>query len=191
MEFRRINGMPPYVFTIIDGLKVEARGEPVVEQQRNFVRGGGGEQVIMHRTGFPDAAGWIRLMRARMVLGETDAARAAQPAWAQETEQVAAEANVIRQGFVIRHQGGADEEVLEDGIAYVVEDNQVLNDPGSSGDGSYTNVSRSECRNGYASVPRTSVSQELNSQRKNALIRREIVMISSPVSSVRKPCEIL
>src|ERR671921_2609420 len=25
MEFRRINGMPPYVFTIIDGLKVEAR----------------------------------------------------------------------------------------------------------------------------------------------------------------------
>jgi alanine-synthesizing transaminase len=25
MEFRRINGMPPYVFTIIDGLKIEAR----------------------------------------------------------------------------------------------------------------------------------------------------------------------
>ena len=25
MEFRRITGMPPYVFTIIDGLKVEAR----------------------------------------------------------------------------------------------------------------------------------------------------------------------
>ena len=25
MEFRRITGLPPYVFTIIDGLKVEAR----------------------------------------------------------------------------------------------------------------------------------------------------------------------
>jgi alanine-synthesizing transaminase len=33
MEFRRINGMPPYVFTIIDGLKVEARraGEDVID----------------------------------------------------------------------------------------------------------------------------------------------------------------
>ncbi|MEU8614189.1 hypothetical protein AB0C29_40000 [Actinoplanes sp. NPDC048791] len=41
-------------------LQVEARGEPLVEQQRHFVRGGGGEQVIMHRTGFPDANGWIR-----------------------------------------------------------------------------------------------------------------------------------
>ena len=25
MEFRRITGLPPYVFTIIDGLKIEAR----------------------------------------------------------------------------------------------------------------------------------------------------------------------
>jgi hypothetical protein len=41
-------------------LQVEAGGEPLVEQQRNFVRGGGGEQVIMQRAGFPDAAGWIR-----------------------------------------------------------------------------------------------------------------------------------
>ena len=41
-------------------LEVEARGEPLVEQQRHFVRGGGGEQVIMHRTGFPSANGWIR-----------------------------------------------------------------------------------------------------------------------------------
>jgi hypothetical protein len=41
-------------------LQVEARGEPLVEQQRHFVRGGGGEQVIMHRAGFPDASGWIR-----------------------------------------------------------------------------------------------------------------------------------
>ena len=33
MEFRRINGMPPYVFTIIDGLKVEARraGKDVID----------------------------------------------------------------------------------------------------------------------------------------------------------------
>ncbi len=33
MEFRRINGMPPYVFTIIDGLKIEARraGEDVID----------------------------------------------------------------------------------------------------------------------------------------------------------------
>jgi hypothetical protein len=41
-------------------LLVEARGEPLVEQQRHFVRGGGGEQVLMHRAGFPDATGWIR-----------------------------------------------------------------------------------------------------------------------------------
>jgi hypothetical protein len=41
-------------------LEVEARGEPMVEQQRHFVRGGGGEQVAMFRTGFPDANGWIR-----------------------------------------------------------------------------------------------------------------------------------
>jgi alanine-synthesizing transaminase len=33
MEFRRITGMPPYVFTIIDGLKMEARraGEDVID----------------------------------------------------------------------------------------------------------------------------------------------------------------
>lgn len=41
-------------------LAVEIRGEPVIEQQRHFVRGGGGEYVIMHRTGFPSANGWIR-----------------------------------------------------------------------------------------------------------------------------------
>ena len=41
-------------------LQVEARGEPLVEQQRHFVRGGGGEQVIMYRAGFPDTNGWIR-----------------------------------------------------------------------------------------------------------------------------------
>src|SRR5690349_4714810 len=33
MEFRRINSLPPYVFTIIDGLKVEARraGRDVID----------------------------------------------------------------------------------------------------------------------------------------------------------------
>ena len=33
MEFRRINGLPPYVFTIIDSLKIEARraGEDVID----------------------------------------------------------------------------------------------------------------------------------------------------------------
>ena len=33
MDFRRIQGLPPYVFTIIDGLKVEARraGRDVVD----------------------------------------------------------------------------------------------------------------------------------------------------------------
>jgi hypothetical protein len=41
-------------------LQVEALAAPLVEQQRHFVRGGGGEQVIMHRTGFPEASGWIR-----------------------------------------------------------------------------------------------------------------------------------
>jgi hypothetical protein len=40
-------------------MRVEVRGEPVIEQHRDFVRGGGGEQVRMCRTGFPDANGWI------------------------------------------------------------------------------------------------------------------------------------
>ena len=33
MEFRRITNLPPYVFTIIDGLKIEARraGEDVID----------------------------------------------------------------------------------------------------------------------------------------------------------------
>jgi hypothetical protein len=41
-------------------IEVEARGEPAVEQHRHFVRGGGGEQVLMRRPGFPEASGWIR-----------------------------------------------------------------------------------------------------------------------------------
>jgi hypothetical protein len=37
-----------------------ATGPPVIEQQRNFVRGGGGEHVLLLRPGQPDALGWIR-----------------------------------------------------------------------------------------------------------------------------------
>jgi len=52
----------PCAVTAVDEnrLEVEAHAEPLVEQQRHYVRGGGGEQVIMHRTGFPSANGWIR-----------------------------------------------------------------------------------------------------------------------------------
>ncbi|MEV8505304.1 hypothetical protein AB0368_10810 [Actinoplanes sp. NPDC051475] len=41
-------------------VEVRAAGEASVEQHRHFVRGGGGEQVIMRRTGWKDAHGWIR-----------------------------------------------------------------------------------------------------------------------------------
>src|SRR5437660_1330236 len=41
---------------------------------------------------------------------------------------------------------------------------------------------------GQTSVPRTSVSQELNSHRKNALTTREMVTTSNPVSALRKSC---
>lgn len=39
---------------------IELTGDPVVEQQRHFVRGGGGEQVMLRRPGQPDANGLIR-----------------------------------------------------------------------------------------------------------------------------------
>jgi|SRR4051812_20532927 hypothetical protein len=39
---------------------VELSGRPDVEQQRHFVRGGGGEQVLLRRPGQPDVPGWIR-----------------------------------------------------------------------------------------------------------------------------------
>jgi len=41
-------------------VEVRAAGEAEVEQHRNFVRGGGGEQIIMRRPGWRDAHGWIR-----------------------------------------------------------------------------------------------------------------------------------
>ncbi|HEU4349173.1 MAG TPA: hypothetical protein VFR35_15465, partial [Actinoplanes sp.] len=37
-----------------------ASAAPVIEQHRNFVRGGGGEHVLLCRPGHPDALGWIR-----------------------------------------------------------------------------------------------------------------------------------
>jgi hypothetical protein len=39
---------------------LEPHGPALVEQQRNYVRGGGGEEVLMRRPGEPDAIGWIR-----------------------------------------------------------------------------------------------------------------------------------
>ena len=39
---------------------IRADGAPRIEQQRNFVRGGGGEQVLLLRAGEPDTLGWIR-----------------------------------------------------------------------------------------------------------------------------------
>jgi hypothetical protein len=39
---------------------VELTGEPGIEQHRNFVRGGGGEEVLMRRAGEIDAVGWLR-----------------------------------------------------------------------------------------------------------------------------------
>jgi hypothetical protein len=39
---------------------VEATGAARIEQQRSFVRGGGGEQALLCRPGAPDTIGWIR-----------------------------------------------------------------------------------------------------------------------------------
>ncbi|GGQ65646.1 hypothetical protein [Couchioplanes azureus] len=41
-------------------LEVRTAGEAQVEQHREFVRGGGGERIIMRRPGWNDAHGWIR-----------------------------------------------------------------------------------------------------------------------------------
>ena len=41
-------------------IDVEPAGEAHVEQQRNFVRGGGGEQILLRRPGQDDTYGWIR-----------------------------------------------------------------------------------------------------------------------------------
>jgi hypothetical protein len=39
---------------------VELIGVPDIEQHRHFVRGGGGEAVLLHRPGKADVTGWIR-----------------------------------------------------------------------------------------------------------------------------------
>jgi hypothetical protein len=41
-------------------VEVTADGPPQIEQHRNFVRGGGGEHVLLLKPGHPDALGWIR-----------------------------------------------------------------------------------------------------------------------------------
>ncbi|MEV6637587.1 hypothetical protein AB0M54_43340 [Actinoplanes sp. NPDC051470] len=46
----------------VDENRIQVRpiGRAEIEQQRNFVRGGGGEQVMLRRPGLPDVYGWIR-----------------------------------------------------------------------------------------------------------------------------------
>ena len=46
----------------VDENRVQLRvaAPPVIEQQRNFVRGGGGEHVLLRRPGHEDVSGWIR-----------------------------------------------------------------------------------------------------------------------------------
>lgn len=46
-------------------IDVLAASAPKLEQNRNFVRGGGGEQVLLRRPGCADAAGWIRDLSER------------------------------------------------------------------------------------------------------------------------------
>ena len=48
--------------TVVDGNRVDvaATAEPHLEQQRNFVRGGGGEHVVLLRPGHPEVLGWVR-----------------------------------------------------------------------------------------------------------------------------------
>ncbi|WP_067496212.1 hypothetical protein [Actinoplanes sp. TFC3] len=41
-------------------VEVRPAAEAQVEQQRHYVRGGGGEQIILRRPGWTDAHGWIR-----------------------------------------------------------------------------------------------------------------------------------
>jgi hypothetical protein len=56
--------------TIDTRLVVELTAEPRIEQLRRFVRGGGGEQIRVQRTGSGDAeetAGWIRDISERSV----------------------------------------------------------------------------------------------------------------------------
>jgi hypothetical protein len=53
----------------VDGNRVEVRfaGEPAIEQARNFVRGGGGEPVVLLRDGHEPATGFVHDISERAV----------------------------------------------------------------------------------------------------------------------------
>ena len=53
----------------VDGNRVDITftGEPAIEQSRNYVRGGGGEPVVLVRPGHDDAIGWIHDLSERSV----------------------------------------------------------------------------------------------------------------------------
>jgi hypothetical protein len=55
--------------TAVDGNRVEIRftGQPAVVQSRSFVRGGGGEPLVMGRQGHPDAVGTVHDISERAV----------------------------------------------------------------------------------------------------------------------------
>jgi hypothetical protein len=53
----------------IEGNRVEVRfaGEPAIEQSRHFVRGGGGEPIVLLRPGHEDAMGFVHDLSERSV----------------------------------------------------------------------------------------------------------------------------
>jgi hypothetical protein len=48
-------------------IDVAAEATPTVEQNRHFVRGGGGEHILLRRPGCPDRLGWIRDLSERSI----------------------------------------------------------------------------------------------------------------------------
>jgi hypothetical protein len=48
-------------------VNVEPAGQPDIEQQRSFVRGGGGEEVLLYLPGRPDIHGYVRNISERGV----------------------------------------------------------------------------------------------------------------------------
>ena len=59
----------PATVSAIDENRVELRlaGEPVLEQHRHFVRGGGGESVLLVRPGEEEVIGWVHDISERSV----------------------------------------------------------------------------------------------------------------------------
>lgn len=59
----------PATVAAIDENRVDLRlaGEPQISQNRLYVRGGGGEPIVMTRAGHPDAIGWIHDVSERSV----------------------------------------------------------------------------------------------------------------------------